>query len=131
MIVIDSNILINYFNNKKMKEVEILDNLIKNQVEIAVTSIIILETIAGERDLKKYKEIKETLESFDLIRVDHSTIMLAIEIYRACEDIGKTMKYLDCMIAASCIQYDLEIFSSDKHFDIMAEVTKRLRVYTY
>ena len=57
--------------------------------------------------------------------------MLAIEIYRACEDIGKTMKYLDCMIAASCIQYDLEIFSSDKHFDIMAEVTKRLRVYTY
>ena len=129
MIVIDSSVWIAYSNNIKTKEVEILNNLLKNQVEIAVTSIIILETIAGEWDLKKYKEIKETLESFDLIRVDHFTIMLAIEIYRKCEDIGKTMKYLDCMIAASCIQYDLEIFSSDKHFNIMADVTKRLKVY--
>ena len=129
MIVIDSCVWIAYSNNKKTKEVEVLNTLLANQVEIAVTSVIILETIAGERDLKKYKEIKETLESFDLIKVDHDTIMLAIEIYRACQDIGQTMKYLDCMIAASCIQYDLEIFSDDKHFDIMAEVTKRLKVY--
>jgi len=129
MIVIDSSILIDFFENENKKEVKILRDLINSNVEIAVTSVIILETISGERDLKKYKEIKETLESFTLIKVDHDTIMLAIEIYRACEDVGKTMKYMDCMIASSCIENDVEIFAEDKHFDIIAEVTGRLKIY--
>ena len=132
MIVIDSSIWIDFFNgDKKTKEVEILNDLLNNDIKIAVTSAVMLEVIAPERNEQKYQRINKQLDKLDLIKVDHDTIMLAIEIYRACQDVGQTMKYLDCMIAASCIQYDLEIFSSDKHFDIMAEVTKRLRVYTY
>ena len=130
MIVIDSSIWIDFFNgDKKTKEVEILNDLLNNDIKIAVTSAVMLEVIAPERNEQKYQRINKQLDKLDLIKVDHDTIMLAIEIYRACQDVGQTMKYLDCMIAASCIQYDLEIFSSDKHFDIMAEVTKRLKVY--
>ena len=128
MIVIDSNILIDYFNGEKTKEIEILEDLIDDDTA-AVTSVVLMETIATERNISKYERIKKEAERFSIIKTDHDCIMLAIEIFRACEGVGKTMKYLDCIIAASCIQYDLPIFSNDSHFEIMAEVTGQLKIY--
>jgi predicted nucleic acid-binding protein len=129
MVVIDSSILIDLFNGTDNKETETLSNLVKQNKKIGFNSIIMFEITSGERNEPKYQRIKKGLNNFTLFKVDHNTIIQAIEIYRQCEDVGKTISPNDCIIASSCIENDVAIFSRDQHFDFIAKITGQLKVY--
>ena len=129
MILVDSSVLIDFFNKKINDETEILFRLVKNRENIAINSIILLELLQGEKNKKKLKEIEEGLNIFKLYEINHKTIINAIAIARACQNSGKTIKTVDLVIATNAIENNLELFHKDKHFDIIVEVTGLLKVY--
>jgi len=135
MIIVDTSVWIDFFKNKKNRETEILLTLIGKNKRIGVNSIIIQEVLQGKINEKDYINAKEILNNFTLYEVKHKTIINAIAIYRACVKgkgntlTGQTVSPFDCIIASSVIEYDLEIFSSDAHFEFISKITGKLKIY--
>ena len=136
MIVADSGVWIDYFNNVKNKASETLSKLISEDVEIGVNYLIICEVLQGKLNEKKYQETKEILDSFKLLEINYDTIILASNIFRACQRgiktnniTGQTIKTIDCIIASNCIEYDLELLHRDTHFDFISKIIGQLKIY--
>jgi predicted nucleic acid-binding protein len=134
MIIVDSDIWINFFKNIENKETKELSYLLRNKIEIGTNSIIVTEILQGKSDDKEYQRIKYILNTFKIYWVDHQDILDAGDIFRACRKgnetmTSKTLQTTDCIIAANCIKNNIELFSGDKHFDIIAEITGKLRIY--
>ena len=137
MIIIDSNIWIDFFKNIENQETKELSYLLRNKIAVGSNSIIVTEVLQGKREEKEYQRIKHVLNTFRVYRINHETILNAGDIFRTCQNgikedkniSGKTMKTCDCIIASSCIENDVMIFSKDKHFKLMAEFFPQLKIF--
>jgi predicted nucleic acid-binding protein len=133
MIIVDSGVWIDFFNNKKTKEAEILQKIINNKTEIGINYLIMAEILQGANNEKEYEETKMILDKLKLLEIDYDTIILSSSIFRACKKgnafiNGQTMKTIDCIIASSCIEYGIELLHRDTHFDFISKFSD-LKVY--
>ena len=135
MIVVDSGVLIDLFDNTKNKTSEILAKLLTNREKIAINYLVIAEVLQGFKNEKEYQRIKKALENLELLEINYNTIIGATNIFRACQKgidnniTGQTMKTIDCIIASNCIENNLELLHRDVHFDFIAEITGKLKIY--
>ena len=129
MIIVDSSVLISWINNEDTNETKILSNLLRTKQTIGINSIIKMEVLQGIRNGKEYEQIQRILSNFICYHINHDTIVKASLLFIECQDNGFTPKSPDHIIAQSCIENDVAIFSKDKHFDTIAEVTGKLKVY--
>jgi predicted nucleic acid-binding protein len=129
MTIIDSCIIIDFVNDIENEETNILSRLLRNKRPIGINSIIELEVLQGFSEEKEYQRIKSILSCFECLPVNHNTIHKAIDIYRECRKKGHTILMPDNIIASSCIENNVPIFSRDKGFDIIANITGLLKLY--
>ena len=61
MILVDTTVWIDFFNNNGNEQVQILTDALKFNTEIFITDIILTEILQGIRDDKKYVIVKNTL----------------------------------------------------------------------
>jgi len=90
-----------------------------------------MELLQGITDDKEHSRLKVILSSFKCYPMNHNSIMEAGNIYRECQKNGYIIKPIDCIIATNCIENNLELFHKDNHFNIISNVTKKLRIYEY
>ncbi|HBU07781.1 MAG TPA: VapC toxin family PIN domain ribonuclease [Candidatus Omnitrophica bacterium] len=85
--------------------------------------IILTEILQGIKDDGIFKELKEYLIQFPVIRASSlETYVLAANIYRLCRKKGKTIsKTVDAIIAAAALENDVKVFSKDKDFSLIAD----------
>jgi predicted nucleic acid-binding protein len=76
--------------------------LIAGDVDLAVTEPVIMEVLAGARNLQREPDLRRLLLRFPLLRFDTaSDFDSAARIYRRCRAAGITPRgMVDCMIAA-------------------------------
>jgi predicted nucleic acid-binding protein len=136
MIIIDSNIWIDFFKNIENKETKELSYLLKNKIEVGANSLIVIEVIQSLTDDKEYQQIKHILNTFKIYKISDDIVMNAGDIFRACQKgnkekniSGKTLKTTDCIIAAQCIKDNVSIFSRDQHFKMIADIISDLKIY--
>ena len=138
MIIVDSDIWIDFFNNKENTETKELGYLLRNKIDVGSNSIIFVEVTQGLLDDKEYQRGRHILSTFRIYPINNETIIRAGEIHRTCQKgikardgiiKGKTLKTSDCIIASSCIENDLPLFSRDKHFKMMTEFFPQLKIY--
>jgi predicted nucleic acid-binding protein len=129
MIIVDSSVLIDWLNDDETPETKILSRLLRDKQPIGINSIIEMEVLQGIRDGKGYEQIQRILSNFMCYHIGHETIVKASLLFRECQDNGFTPKSPDSIIAQSCIENDVPIFSKDVHFDKIAEITGKLKVY--
>lgn len=117
MIIVDSSVWIDYFNNQETPQVHHLD-LLLGQQEVGLGDVILTEVLQGFRLDKDFNKAKELLLNFDIFSMLGETIALqAIDNYRFLRKKGITIrKTNDVIIATFCIQNSFPLLFVDKDF---------------
>lgn len=120
MIVVDSSVWINYFNNIKSKETSYLHQCL-GFAPVATGDLILAEVLRGFKTDKGYLKAKELLSHlfyYDL--VGKKVADESIKIFREFRRKGITInKPNDLFIAAFCILNKFELLHCDKDFDLI------------
>jgi predicted nucleic acid-binding protein len=123
MILVDTTVWVDFFNNNNNEKVQILADALKFNTDIFITDIILTEILQGIREDKKYVIVKNTLLGLNFVHAkDFETYIHASDIYRECRKKGVTIrKTIDCLIAAIAIENDLTLLNNDKDFINLAK----------
>ena len=130
MIVVDTTVWIDFFNGAGTPEDHHLQQLITVGRSLALTDLIFCEILQGIREDAAFEQTRGLLLLYPILRIERlATFEHAAQIYRTCRRRGLTVrKTIDCLIAALCIEEDVELFQKDSDFDAIARVAP-LRVY--
>jgi predicted nucleic acid-binding protein len=130
VIVVDTTVWIDFFNGAGTPEDRHLQRLITAGRSLALTDLIFCEILQGIREDAVFERTRGLLLLYPILRMERlATFEHAARIYRTCRTRGLTVrKTIDCLIAALCIEEDVELFHKDSDFDAIARVTP-LRVH--
>ncbi len=108
MIVVDTTVWIDFFNGAGTPEDRHLQQLIAAGQSLALTDLIFCEILQGIRDDAAFEQMRGILLAYPIL---------------ICRRRGLTVrKTIDCLIAALCIEADVELFHKDSDFDAIARV---------
>lgn len=129
--IVDTSTWINYYNAVEDENSELVNKLIDDD-EIIILPVILQETLQGIKEDNIFNLTKDLLLSYHYLNIDpvYSAIRAA-ELYRFLRKKGLTIrKPNDCLIAASCIEFNIPLLHNDKDFDNIAKHTS-LKIYKY
>lgn len=128
MILVDTSVFIDFFNGKNSKLSELLIKSIETSEDICTCGLIMTEILQGIRSDKEYDRIRNILSGLLYLPITKNIFIHASSIYRDIRKHGKTIRSpIDCIIAAICIEHEIELLHNDKDFDNIAQYTS-LRV---
>jgi len=133
MLVVDSSVWIDFFNDADHPAVEMLASLLEQgEVRIVVPDLVFFEVLRGFRQEHGYRAAKRLLESLEL--VDASDIRLAeaaAQHYRSLRAQGFTVRGgIDVLVASFCIEHDYALLHRDRDFQAF-ESLRGLRGWTH
>lgn len=120
MTLVDSSVLIDYFNGIRNLHTEELDKMLGNEI-IVIGDYILAEVLQGFRNDSDFKIAKEYLQSFPCFNLCNETIAIkSAENFRLLRKKGKTVrKTVDLIIGTFCIENEIELLHNDKDFNPM------------
>ena len=125
MIVVDTTVWIDFLEERDTPFDLRLKRLVEEGASLALTDIIYCEVLQGIREDKTYRRTREILRSYPILRVQGlKTFDRAAAVYRDCRKKGLTIRStVDCLIAATCLEADAELYHNDRDFDVIARVS--------
>jgi len=118
MILVDTTVWIDFFNDHSTAQVTIFENALKNSEDVCICGVILTELLQGIRDDAQYLKTKSYLENLIFLPMNYSTFIKAAEIFRYLRKRGSTIrKSADCMIAAVSVENDVPLLHSDRDFE--------------
>lgn len=117
MILVDTSVWIDYFNNTDSPHTDTLD-LALTESTAAIGDIIFLEILQGFRSDKDYKNTKQQLSKLDRYEMfGNHMVELCADNYRKLRKKGITIRSTtDVIIASFCIENKLPLLFRDKDF---------------
>ena len=124
MIVVDTTVWIDFFKRVESPEDLHLQQLIIGDHSLALTDLVYCEILQGIGNDAAYEQTRKILRRYPILRIDGlETFERSARIYRACRKRGITIrKTIDCLIAAVCLDNDVELFHKDADFTRIARV---------
>lgn len=117
MVIVNSSIWIDYFNDKSTPQTNHLDLMLGEQL-IGMGDIILAEVLQGFREDKTFTQAKElmlSLDIFPMLGVENA--LNSANNYRLLRKQGITIrKTTDTMIASFCITHNHSLLFSDRDF---------------
>jgi predicted nucleic acid-binding protein len=102
-------------SKKEEKVVTELKELIY-ELRVVIIGPIRQELLSGISDNKKFKNLKEKLESFEDLPVTQEDYEKAAEISNICRKKGTQGSHTDFLICAVALNNNISIFTTDKDF---------------
>ena len=125
MILVDTSALIPYLTGRETAASALLERLVSEEVEIALTPEIVQEVLQGARDerewrtLKRYLVGQRVLATADPLR----SHVEAARIYYDCRRRGLTVRStLDCIVAQTALEKDVPLLHDDRDYDAIQRV---------
>ena len=122
MILVDSSVWIDYFNDIATRETDLLDDLLGRE-PILTGDLIIAEVLQGFRSDADYRKAKAALD--DLLyepMVGREIAIANARNYRKLRAKGITVrKTIDMLIATFCLENRHSLLHADRDFDAIAE----------
>ncbi len=117
MILVDSNVWIDYFNGTENAGTDQLDVLLGVE-PLAVGDYIVLEVLQGFRSDDQFHQAKELLDSLTTFQLlDEELALAAAQNYRMLRKKGITVrKSIDTVIATFCIERNHQLLFADRDF---------------
>ena len=133
MLVVDSSVWIDFFNDADVPAVEMLAQLLDHgEVRIVVPDLVLFEVLRGfrhERDLRTARQLMHGLAVEPSL--DAELAVTAAEHYRNLRGRGHTVRStIDVLVASFCIERDYALLHDDRDFDAF-EVHRGLRVWRH
>jgi predicted nucleic acid-binding protein len=97
--------------------------MISNSEPVAITGVVVAEILQGLT--RNVDEVEHSLSLWDLIEpLGFSTYQKAAAIFRTGRSKGIALTTIDTLIASIAIDHDATVFTLDKDFARIAQVTK-------
>lgn len=114
-VIVDTSIWIEFFKQKSLFGDKLETLILENATWVCGT--IIFELMQGiKSDTEKFK-ILETLADMHYVEMSKSLWLKSAELSVSLKRKGVNLPLSDIFIAAIALQYDLSIFTLDKHFE--------------
>jgi len=125
LILVDSSVWIDYFNNVINWQTDKLDSSIGIE-QVIITDHILLEVLRGFRNEKDYNAAKYYLDKFPCYdTMDKELAIKCVENYRYLRKTGVTVKStVDLIIATYCIENNILLLHNDHDYDPIEEHLK-------
>lgn len=119
MVIVDTGVWVDYFNETSTPETEWLDREVGQQ-EIGLTDLILCEVLQGVRNDSDYAAFREQLLEFEVFAVGGVGIAVeAAENFRELRKRGFTVrKTIDCWIATFCIREGHSLLHRVRDYDV-------------
>jgi predicted nucleic acid-binding protein len=130
VIVVDTTIWIDFLEAKGTAFDRHLTELVEEDAPIALIDIVYCEVLEGIRNDDVYQRTRASLLAHPIMRPRGlQTFETAANLYRSARRQGFTIRRsVDCLIAATCLENDAEIYHNDRDFDTLARVSS-LMIY--
>ena len=125
MIVVDTTVWIDFLEARGTPFDRHLTALLEDDAPLALVDIVYCEVLQGIRDDDVYRRTRTSLLAHPILRPRGlETFETAANLYRAARRRGLTVRRsVDCLIAATCLETDSEIYHNDRDFDTLARVS--------
>lgn len=117
MILVDSTVLIDYFNGTDNWQVEKLDEYLGKEI-LVIGDYILAEVLQGFKKDSDYQTAKNILSAFPCLNLcDEEIAVKSAENYRRLRKKGITIrKTIDIIISTFCIENKLLLLHNDRDF---------------
>lgn len=125
MLVVDSSVWIDFFNNADEPAAQLLEHLLdKGEVKLVVPDLVLYEVLRGFRHERDYRQAQKLMQSLSIETAGGSdTAMAAAQHYRSLRDQGITVRSAtDVLVAAFCIERGYALLHRDRDFDAFEEL---------
>jgi predicted nucleic acid-binding protein len=119
VLVVDSSVWIDYFNDASHASVELLDQLLDHgEVRLVVPDLVLYEVLRGFRHEHDFHEARRLMESLDIESTAGAELALAAaQHYRSLRTQGITVRNgIDVLVAAFCIENDYALLHRGRDF---------------
>ena len=119
MLVVDSSVWIDFFNNTDHSAVELLQLMLdRGEVRIVVPDLVLFEVLRGFRQEQGHRQAKRLLESLSVESTGGTALALvAAQHYRSLRAQGITVRSgIDVLVASFCIERDYALLHRDRDF---------------
>ena len=120
MLVVDSSVWIDFFNDAEHPAVEMLQQLLDHgEVRIVVPDLVLFEVLRGFRLESDLRQARRLFESLSVEATGSAELALAaVHHYRSLRAQGVTVRgAIDVLVAAFCIENDYALLHRDRDFD--------------
>jgi len=120
LILVDTTVWIDFFDDNPGTHVDILEYAIKNNQNICICGVILTEILQGIHSNNEYNKTKTYLGQLIYLSMGQNIFLESAEIYRSLRKKGITIrKPIDCMIAAVAIANNIPLLHNDRDFELI------------
>ena len=119
MLVVDSSVWIDFFNDAGHPAVGTLDALLEHgEVRLVVPDLVLFEVLRGFRHEGEHRQARRLMESLHVEATGGAELALAAaQHYRQLRAQGITVRSgIDVLVAAFCIENDYALLHRDRDF---------------
>ncbi len=124
MILVDTNIIIDFWKRPTEKAQEIFEN-----EEIAICGITKAELIHGAKSEKEINIIIEALEDFNMFEILENDWIEIGKLLNRVKKKGISVPFQDAVITYLAIKNSSELWTNDKHFRMIQNEIKELKIF--
>jgi predicted nucleic acid-binding protein len=124
VLVVDSSVWIDFFNDADHPSVEMLDQMLDHgEIRIVVPDLVLFEVLRGFRHEHDHRQARRLMESLHVESIGGAELALtAAQHYRSLRAQGITVRSgIDVLIAAFCIENDYALLHRDRDFHAFEE----------
>lgn len=121
MIVLDTSALSHAFRRRPSQAaphpcVRLLEQLIADDAELAVPGVVFQELLSGVRGARKQARLEDALAGFPLLLATRPIHRRAAALITGCRRRGIAAATVDALIAATTIELDGQLLTTDEDF---------------
>jgi predicted nucleic acid-binding protein len=122
VILVDTSVWIDFFADRNLPHVDVLEQCILNNEDLALCGIILTEILQGIADDTTHRRVRRYLSPLIMLPMPETVFVRAADIYRKLRKKGITIrKSNDCIIAATALEHHCQLLHNDKDFSPVAE----------
>ena len=124
MILVDSNILIDYYRDRNSELAQQIDSL-----PISLCGPVKTEVLHGAKDDDEIDLILHSFSTFDLLVTDEYDYEYSGLLLQNLRKQGIQLPMADALIAYTAIKYDVPLWTKDKHFKYIQAIYPELKLF--
>ena len=122
MILVDTSVWIDLFAGRNLPHVDVLEQCILDNEDLALCGIILTQILQGIADDTTHRRVRRYLSPLIMLPMPETVFVRAADIYRKLRKKGITIrKSNDCIIAATALEHHCQLLHNDKDFSPVAE----------
>jgi predicted nucleic acid-binding protein len=125
VLVVDSSVWIDFFNNAEDPAVDLLQQLLDHgEVRLVVPDLVLFEVLRGFRQEHSHRQARRLMESLSVEAAGGVDVALAAaQHYRSLRAQGVTVRSpIDVLVASFCIERDYALLHRDRDFQAFEDL---------